>query len=130
MVVAEGVEEADEAHWPDRAHDAERQRRGFEAEEAPRDLLGIYGTTQDLVQVRSHETPEIGELYVTALPTEEAPAKLGLQLLDGACERRLCDMAPRRRLVEVQGFVCSEKISNLMHFHLAGPPDALRSSNR
>jgi hypothetical protein len=54
---------------------------------------------------------------VVALAVEQRPAQLVLELLDGAGQRRLADVALLRGAGEVEGARESDEIAHLLHFH-------------
>ncbi len=62
-------------------------------------------------------------MRVSALAVEQWPAKLVLELLDRARQRRLADVALLRGTREVQRAREGDEIADLLHFHGAIPPE-------
>ena len=75
----------------------------------------------DLLKIRSHESPEIGQSDGRVVSFEQAIAEFLLQLLDCARERGLGHPAAFGRAGEILLLAESKKIGNLMHFHRHGP---------
>ena len=97
--------------------DAEVERRVLEREEALRGGLGGLGLLPDLLELRPHQTAEVGQVGEVALAPEQEPAELVLELLDRAGQRRLGDVAVLRGAGEVQGRADREEVADLMHLH-------------
>ena len=84
--------------------------------------LGILGAAIDLLEIGLERAAELGEVRVGALAVEQRPAKLLLELLDGAGQRGLRDVAALGRAREIQLLAEREEVADLMHFHwCAGP---------
>jgi hypothetical protein len=75
------------------------------------------GLLPDLLELRAHETAEVGQVGEMALAAEQEPAQLLLELLDGAGERRLGDVALLGGAREVERLADREEIADLVHFH-------------
>ena len=58
---------------------------------------------------------------VAAFAVEQRAAELMLELLDGAGQRRLADVALLRRAREIQRVGKRNEIAHLLHFHRNGP---------
>src|SRR6266849_4550738 len=117
MVEPELREKAHEPHWPDRAHDAELERRIVELEEAARRRFDGLGTLQNLLELRAEELAEIGEMRAASLTSEEQTAKLILDLLNCPCQRWLGDVHALGCPGEIQRLADRQEITDLMHLH-------------
>ena len=108
MVAPEAVEEADRAQRPDRAHQPQVQGRILELEEALGG--GLRGwSAADLLELRAHQPAEVGQVGEVPLAPEQETAELLLELLDGAGQGRLGDVALLGRAGEVEGLAHREK---------------------
>src|SRR3990172_8990965 len=67
---------------------------------------------------------EIGEVGQVAFAPEQLPTELLLELLDGARERRLGDVAFLSGTREIQDACHRQEISHLVHFHSKSPTAA------
>jgi hypothetical protein len=102
---------------PDRAHQPHVQGGILQLEETlDRGLRGL-GLLPDLLELRAHETAEVGQVGEMALAAEQEPAQLLLELLDGAGERRSGDVALLGGAREVERLADREEIADLVHFH-------------
>jgi len=70
-----------------------------------------------LLHRRQHTLAEIGQAGEVALAAEQLAAKLLLEPLDRARQRRLGNVALLRRPREVERARRTEKIADLVHFH-------------
>jgi hypothetical protein len=97
--------------------DAQVQRRDLRLADALGRRLGRLRRIQRPLQMRQHLPAEIGEVRARPLAPEQQAAKLVLQLLDRAGERRLRHVALVRRAREVQRPGHGQEIADLMHLH-------------
>src|SRR3954468_9842451 len=67
--------------------------------------------------MRQHDTAQVGQVRQTVFPAEQWTAEFPFQLLDGARQRRLADIALLRGAGEVARARDRQKIAYLMHFH-------------
>jgi hypothetical protein len=93
VVAPEAVEGADRAQRPDRAHEAHVQGRVLELEEALGRGPCRLGLLPDLLQLRAHQASEVDQMGQVPLGPEQKAAQLLLELLDGAGQDRLRDIA-------------------------------------
>ena len=100
-----------------RAHQPEPQRRLLQPHEFLRLALGVLGAAVDLLQIGLERAAELGEMRVGALAVKQRTAQLFFELLDGARQRGLRDVAALGRAGEVQFLAEAEEIADLMHFH-------------
>ena len=112
-------QQAGEPAWADGAHDADFQVRVSEAEEARRFAAHPTEFVEHLLEARPEQRAEIGNVGQVALAPEQQAANLVLQLLDGATERRLGDIALLGGPREVAGFANSQEIADVMNVHAA-----------
>ena len=117
---AELGEKAHEAHRSDRAHHAEIDRRVVHAQEVHRCRFGCLGLRHHLLEMRPDQASEVGQMRQVVLAPQQQPAELLLELMHGARQRRLRDVAALCRAREVQGLAEREEIADLVHLH-AGP---------
>src|SRR6266481_917692 len=90
--------------------------------------LGRISLSQHLLQMRTHQAPEIRHPNLIALAVEQVPGELGLELLDGAGQGRLRHVTELCSAVEIQGSARREKILDLVHLHVRLHPDNRRAS--
>ena len=69
---------------------------------------------------------EIGDVREVALAAEQQPADFVLELLDGAAQRRLGDVALLRGPREVAGLADRQEIPDVMNVHGPSEPCELR----
>ena len=123
VVGAEAVEEADEAQRPDGAHHAEPQLRARRAAGSARPCsLAACGARQHLLEMRLASGGRVGQVGVAALAREQQPAELVLELLDGAGQRRLGDVALLGGAREVQRLADAPGSSGSRAFPWLMPP--------
>jgi len=122
MVGAEPVQEAHEAHRPDRGHRAEAETRILEFQEARGGFAGGCGAGQHLLEMRLHQPAELGHVRLAALAREQQAAQLGFDLLDRPRQRRLGDVAFVGRAGEVQRPADRQKIADFVKFHPSACP--------
>ena len=89
----------------------------LELEEAVGGGLGGLGLAPDLLELRAHQTAEVGQMGEVALAPEQEPAELVLELLDRARQGRLGHVAVLGRAGEVQGLADREEVADLVHLH-------------
>src|SRR5271167_592881 len=77
-----------------------------------------------LLEQWMHALPELGQLR-RPFPAKQVAAKLGLQLLDRARQRRLRHVALVGGAGEIEHPRYRQKIPDLMHFHDQASPDAV-----
>ena len=70
-----------------------------------------------------HALAELGQLH-RPLATKQIAAEFGLELLDGARQRRLRHVAVIGRAREIQRARYREEISHLVHFHDRAAPNS------
>ena len=117
MGVLELVEEADAAQRADGAHQPDVERRVLELEEALGGGLGGLGLLPDLLELRAHQPPEVGQVGVVALAPEQQAAELLLELLDRPGQRGLGDVAMLGGAGEVERLGDRKEVADLMHLH-------------
>ena len=96
---------------------------------SPRLVPGGTSAILNGLQVGQHHPPELGQMGVAPFSMEKRPAKFVLELLDGAGQRGLGNVAFFRGTREIQRARNREKIPNLLHFHAKWPssvPYAMR----
>ena len=113
-------QQAGEAARPDRAHDADLQMGVVQAQESRRLVAHAAQLVHDLLETRPQQLAEIGDMGEVALAAEQQPADLVLELLDGAAQRRLGDIALLRRAREIARFADGQEIPDVMNVH-TGP---------
>ena len=64
-----------------------------------------------------HALAEIGQVRELALAAKQVAAELFLELLDGAGQRRLGDVAFLGGAREIQGARRGQEVADLVHFH-------------
>ena len=109
--------ESRERHRADRAHHAEAQRRTIHHQELSSRRLDCLGAAQDLRHLRTDQPAELGEQHRLAITGKQQPAELIFQLLDGARQRRLRDIAALRGTPEIQRLARAEEVTDFMQFH-------------
>ena len=85
------------------------------------------GLGVDRLEIGQHHPAELGQMGVAALAVEERPAKLMLELLDGAGQRRLADVAALRRAREIELARERDEIADLLHLHRAASAGCTRA---
>src|SRR3954464_5106686 len=94
------ADEVDELVRRDGAHDPELEHCLFEVDEVERLALGLARLLVDLLQIRLHHPPELGQVRVRPLAVEQRSAELALEKLDRPRQRRrMGDQYLRRLLV-------------------------------
>jgi len=73
-----------------------------------------------------HALAEFGELRRGAFALEQIAAELGFELLDGAGQRGLGDVALVGRAREIQDAADREEVAYLVHFHKSAPSEIAR----
>ena len=115
------AKKAGKAGRADSAHDADGQIGRLEGQELLGLALDAADRLHDLGQARAHQLAEIGQMGEVALAAEQQAADLVLELLDGAAQGGLGDIAGFRRPREVQGLADRQKIPDVMQVHGAEP---------
>jgi hypothetical protein len=113
----EHAQEAHEARGPDRAHDAQVDRRVLKLEEAARGQLGRLGIRHHPLQMRPDQPSEIGDVGEVALAPKQKAAELRFEPLDRPGQRRRCHMALIRGTAEIERVADGQEIADLVHFH-------------
>ena len=106
-----------EARRADSAHDAETDLRFLQAEKPLGRRFGCIGIGIELAQMRLDQPAKIGQMRQFALAPQQQSAELLFELLDGARQRRLRDVALFGRAREVQRVGDRQKIADLVHLH-------------
>src|SRR5262249_24990090 len=113
----EGEEVAGEEVEADGGRQREPQRADLTALDRGGERTGAQCALVALLEQRQHALPELGQLRLRPLAPEKVPAQLTFELLDGAGERRLGNVALLGRLGEIQLTDRGKEISALVHFH-------------
>lgn len=79
-----------------------------------------------LLQIGLERAAELGEMGVGALAMEQRAAHLLLELLDGAGQRGLRDVAALGGAGEVQVLAERKEIAHLVHFHGQDPGGSVK----
>ena len=105
----------------DRVGNGDPQRADLAALEGRGEGARACGGFIALLEQRLHAQAELGELRRRALAPEQVAAEFGLQLLDGAGQRRLGDVAFFRGAREVERTADRQEVADLVHFHEVCP---------
>src|SRR5207248_5013253 len=97
------------------------ERADFAALERRCQRTRAGGGLKALLEQRVHAQAELGQLRRRPLAPEQIAAQFCLELLDGACQRRLRYVAFVGRAREVENSRDRKEIPNLMHFHNLAP---------
>jgi hypothetical protein len=88
-------------------------------------LLRGSALVEDHCQIGLHHPSQLGQVGIAPLAVEERSAELVLELLDGAGERRLADVALLRGAGEIEHLRQRHEVADLLHFHGWGPRQRL-----
>jgi hypothetical protein len=117
VLLVEGAEQVDQLRRADGAHEAHRQPRLTQLDEALGPALGLLHSAMGLVEIGPHHAAELGQVGVAALAVHQRPAQLVLEAANRPGQRRLDHVALLGRAREIQRAREGEKIANLVQLH-------------
>ncbi|MBB4228903.1 hypothetical protein GGD56_002745 [Rhizobium mongolense] len=118
MAHVEVGEQAGKAPRSDCAHDADLEVRVVEAEKFRCLGFDAQEFVLHLLETRTQEIAEIGDVGKVPFATEKQPAHFVLELLNRSAQRGLGDIAVLRRAREIARFANGQKIPDVMDIHI------------